>query len=89
MFIKTSSSPKKIEINLSDMNFYKVANKTEFQHYKEVFKIFSKKTIFNTANNHILDFQKEGMLDSFANLKQLNIEPIGSGTIILLPNSQF
>ena len=38
-FIKTLNSNEKIEINLSDMSFYKVANITEHYHYKEVFKI--------------------------------------------------
>lgn len=52
--------------------------------YKDVFKVFSKKTIVNTANNHILDFQKKGMLDTFDNLKQLNIDHIGAGTHYLI-----
>ena len=55
VFIKTSSSPKKIEINLSDMNFYKVANKTEFQHYKEVFKIILNDLFFRVPDQNLKD----------------------------------
>ena len=29
--------------------------------------------------NHILDFNKEGMLETFKNLDELNIEHVGSG----------
>ena len=38
-FIKTSNKIDEIKINLSNVNFNKVGNKTGFQHYKEVFKI--------------------------------------------------
>ena len=38
-FIKTSNKSDEIKINLSNVNFNKVGNKTGFQHYKEVFKI--------------------------------------------------
>ena len=55
VFIKTSSSPKKIEINLSDMNFYKVANKTEFQHYKEVFNIILNDIFFRVPDQNLKD----------------------------------
>ena len=55
MFIKTSSSPKKTEINLSNMNFYKVANKTEFQHYKEVFKIILNDIFFRVPDQNLKD----------------------------------
>ena len=55
VFIKTSSSPKKIEINLSDMNFYKVANKTEFQHYKGVFKIILNDIFFRVPDQNLKD----------------------------------
>ena len=54
-FIKTSSSPKKIEINLSDMNFYKVANKAEFQHYKEVFNIILNDIFFRVPDQNLKD----------------------------------
>ena len=46
VFIKTSSSPKKIEINLSDMNFFNVSNQAKFQHYKNLFKIMLKDLFF-------------------------------------------
>ena len=55
VLIKTSSSPKKIEINLSDMNFSKVANKTEFQHYKEVFKIILTDIFFRIPDQNLKD----------------------------------
>ena len=55
VFIKTSSSPKKIEINLSDMNFYKVANKAEFQHYKEVFNIILNDIFFRVPDQNLKD----------------------------------
>jgi len=58
-FIKTSSSPKKIEINLSDMNFYKVANKKEFQHYKEVFKIILNDLFFKVPDQNLKDLIKK------------------------------
>ena len=54
-FIKTSRSQKKIEINLSDMNFYEVANKTEFQHYKEVFKIILNDIFFRVPDQNLKD----------------------------------
>tara|TARA_B110000483_G_scaffold7926_1_gene9347 strand:+ start:230 stop:880 length:651 start_codon:yes stop_codon:yes gene_type:complete len=38
-FIKTSNNPHEIKINLSNVNFNKIGNKTGFQHYKGVFKI--------------------------------------------------
>ena len=38
-FIKTSNKIDEIKINLSNVNFNKIGNKTGFQHYKEVFKI--------------------------------------------------
>ena len=38
-FIKPSNKSNEIEINLSNMNFNKIGNKTGFQHYKGVFKI--------------------------------------------------
>ena len=59
VFIKTSSSPKKIEINLSDMNFYKVANKKEFQHYKEVFKIILNDLFFKVPDQNLNDLIKK------------------------------
>lgn len=55
VLIKTSSSPKKIEINLSDMKFSKVANKTEFQHYKEVFKIILTDIFFRIPDQNLKD----------------------------------
>ena len=59
VFIKTSSSPKKIEINLSDMNFYKVANKTEFQHYKGVFKIILNDIFFRVPDQNLKNLIKK------------------------------
>jgi len=59
VLIKTSSSPKKIEINLSDMNFSKVANKTEFQHYKEVFKIILIDIFFKIPDQNLKDLIKK------------------------------
>jgi len=38
-FIKTSNKSNEIKINLSNFSFNKVGNKTDFQHYKGVFKI--------------------------------------------------
>ena len=38
-FIKTSNKSDEIKINLSNVNFNKIGNKTGFKHYKEVFKI--------------------------------------------------
>ena len=38
-FIKSSNKLNEIEINLSNMSFNKIGNKTGFKHYKEVFKI--------------------------------------------------
>ena len=38
-FIKSSNKSDEIEINLSNMSFNKIGNKTGFKHYKEVFKI--------------------------------------------------
>jgi hypothetical protein len=38
-FIKTSNKSNEIKINLSNISFNKIGNKTGFQHYKEVFKI--------------------------------------------------
>ena len=58
-FIKTSSSQKKIEINLSDMNFYKIGNKTEFQHYKEVFKIILNDLFFRVPDQNLKDLIKK------------------------------
>jgi len=58
-FIKTSSSQKKIEINLSDMNFYEVANKTEFQHYKEVFKIILNDLFFRVTDQNLKNLIKK------------------------------
>jgi hypothetical protein len=55
VFIKTLNSPKKIEINLSDMTFYKVANKAEFQHYKEVFKIILNDIFFRIPDQNLKD----------------------------------
>tara|TARA_B100000029_G_scaffold329284_1_gene321596 strand:- start:106 stop:762 length:657 start_codon:yes stop_codon:yes gene_type:complete len=59
VFIKTSSSPKKIKINLSDMNFYKVANKREFQHYKEVFKIILNDIFFRVPDQNLKNLIKK------------------------------
>ena len=38
-FIKTSRKSNEIKINLSNISFNKIGNKTGFQHYKKVFKI--------------------------------------------------
>ena len=38
-FIKTSNKSNEIKINLSNISFNKIGNKTDFQHYKDVFKI--------------------------------------------------
>jgi hypothetical protein len=38
-FIRTSNKSNEIKINLSNISFNKIGNKTGFQHYKEVFKI--------------------------------------------------
>ncbi|MDA9654024.1 hypothetical protein N9T13_00270 [Candidatus Pelagibacter sp.] len=38
-FIKPSNKSNEIKINLSNMSFIKIGNKTGFQHYKGVFKI--------------------------------------------------
>ena len=59
VFIRTSRSQKKIEINLSDMNFYEVANKTEFQHYKEVFKIILNDLFFRVPDQNLKDLIKK------------------------------
>ena len=57
-FIKTSNNKKKIKINLSDMNFYKVANKKEFQHYKEVFKIILNDLFFKIPDKKLKNLIK-------------------------------
>ena len=59
VLIKSSISQKKIEINLSDMNFSKVANKTEFQHYKEVFKIILIDIFFKIPDQNLKDLIKK------------------------------
>ena len=38
-FIKSSNRSNEIKTKLSNMNFNKIGNKTDFQHYKSVFKI--------------------------------------------------
>ena len=38
-FIKPSNKSNETEINLSNMNFNKIGNKNDLQHYKDVFKI--------------------------------------------------
>ena len=53
VFIKTSSSPKKIEINLSDMNFFNVSNQAKFQHYKNLFKIMLKDLFFKVPDQKL------------------------------------
>jgi len=55
VLIKNSNIPKKIEINLSDMNFSKVGNKKEFQHYKEVFKIILTDIFFKIPDQNLKD----------------------------------
>ena len=55
VLIKSSISQKKIEINLSDMNFSKVGNKKEFQHYKEVFKIILTDIFFKIPDQNLKD----------------------------------
>ena len=49
---------------------------TQYLHY---FSPLKGKTIFNTANNHILDFRKEGMLDTFTHIREIDCNYIGSG----------
>lgn len=59
VLIKTSGSSKKIEINLSDMKFSKASNKTEFQHYKEVFKIILTDIFFKIPDQNLKDLIKK------------------------------
>ena len=58
-FIKTSSSPKKIEINLSDMNFFNVSNQAKFQHYKNLFKIMLKDLFFKVPDQKLRNLIKK------------------------------
>ena len=53
VFIKTLSSPKKIKINLSNMTFYKVGNKAEFQHFKDIFKIILSDIYFKIPDQNL------------------------------------
>ena len=59
VFIKTSSSPKKIEINLSDMNFFNVSNQAKFQHYKNLFKIMLKDLFFKVPDQKLRNLIKK------------------------------
>ena len=59
VFIKTSSSPKKIEINLSDMNFFNVSNQAKFQHYKNLFKIMLKDLFFKVPDQKLRNLMKK------------------------------
>ena len=58
-FIKTTNNKKKIEVNLSDMIFYKVANKKEFQHFKEVFKIILNDLFFKIPDQDLKNLIKK------------------------------
>ena len=59
VLVKTLNSFKTVEINLPDMNFYKVANKTEFQHYKEVFKIILNDLFFRIPDQNLKNLIKK------------------------------
>jgi len=53
VFIKTSNKPIGIQVNLSDMNFKKVGNKKEFQHYKQIFKLILGDLFFKIRDKNL------------------------------------
>ena len=58
-FIKTVNNKKKMEVDLSDMIFYKVSNKPEFQHFKEVFKIILNDLFFKIPDQDLKNLIKK------------------------------
>ena len=54
---------------------YKLKTALGYSHFKPLFN----KTIFNTANNHILDFNLKGMNDTFDFIKNIGCQQVGSG----------
>ena len=51
---------------------YKLSTSLGYKHFKPLFN----KTIFNTANNHILDFNLKGMNDSFDFIKNIGCQQV-------------
>tara|TARA_B100001971_G_C18093216_1_gene484655 strand:+ start:207 stop:878 length:672 start_codon:yes stop_codon:yes gene_type:complete len=51
--LKSSANPKEITINLSEMNFFKVGNSKNTQHYKDVFKIIITDLFFRIPDQNL------------------------------------
>jgi len=58
-FIKPSNKSNEIEINLSDMSFYKIGNKNDLQHYKDVFKIILGDIFFKIPDTNLKNLIKK------------------------------
>ena len=58
-FIKTSNKSNEIKINLSNMNFSKVGNKTGSQHYKQVFKFIFADFFFKVPDINLRNLIKK------------------------------
>jgi hypothetical protein len=58
-FIKTSNKSKEVKINLSNMTFRKVGNKSEHLHYKKVFKFILGDLFFKIPDKNLRLLIKE------------------------------
>ena len=53
MILKSSTNPKEITINISEMKFFKVGNSKKAQHYKDVFKIIFTDLFFRIPDQNL------------------------------------
>ena len=58
-FIKTSNNTNVITINMSDMIFYKVGNRTTYQHYKNLFKTILQDLFYKVPNKNLRNLLKK------------------------------
>ena len=59
VFIKSLDNDKEIKVNLSNMSFFKISNKSEFNHYKNIFKIILNDIFFKVPDQKMKNLIKK------------------------------
>ncbi len=59
VFIKSLGNDKEIKVNLSNMSFFKISNKSEFNHYKNIFKIILNDIFFKVPDQKMKNLIKK------------------------------
>jgi len=59
VFIKILDDDKKIKVNLSNISFFKISNKSEFNHYKNAFKIILNDIFFKVPDQKMKNLIKK------------------------------